>query len=109
MSIFKKDNKKEIWQWGLLGGLAEGIYIALIALLFTSLNRLAPMTVGVIWPFLFFLTLFVLSVAVSGLLVLGRPIFLALKNEYQKALLTLGVSLGVLVLMLIIVILLATL
>lgn len=109
MSIFKKDNKKELWQWGLLSGLAEAVYIALIASLFMGLNHLAPMRAGFIWPILFFLTLFVFSAVVSGLLVLGRPIFLALHQKYKEALLTLAISLGVLLLMLIVIILLAAL
>lgn len=107
MSIFKRDIKKDVWQWGLLGGLGEGIYILLITSFLMTMEKSFPFALRPFWGFLFFLTLFVFSVAISGLLVLGRPLLLIFNKEYKEAILTLGVSLGILFVMLVVVILLA--
>lgn len=107
MSIFKRDIKKDVWKWGLLGGFGQGVYILLITLFLMTMEKAFPFALRPFWGFLFFLTLFVFSVAISGLLVLGRPLLLTFRKGYKEAILTLGVSLGVLFVMLVVVVLLA--
>lgn len=108
MSWFKKSAAKEIWQWGLLGGVAQGLYIFLVANFFQLLRGIFPKDPA-LWAPIIMLTFFVFSAAVSGLLVLGRPIFLVVRKDYKEAILTVLVSLGVLFLMLAAVIILAVL
>ena len=103
----KKDVKREVWKWGLLGGFGEAVYILLVSLFLRIMENTFPVISRPFWGFLFFITLLVFSAAVSGLLVLARPLMLTFKKDYKEAILTLAISLGVLFLMLIIVILLA--
>lgn len=107
MSIFKRDIKKDVWQWGLLGGLGQGIYIMLVATFFQVMEKYSSVVGRPIFGALVMLTLLVFSATVSGLLVLGRPLILAMRKDYKEAGLTLAVSLGGLFVIMAIVLLLA--
>ncbi len=77
---------KKLIKYAFLSALGEGVYISLIALLMSNLGRimgdtpdnkiLAPIT---------FLLLFVLSTAVSGALVLGKPALMYLDGRKKEA------------------------
>ena len=92
MFFTKQIDKKAIIKFGIGGGVAEIIYILLIALLFSNLEKLLP-TPPAMFGFFFFLLLFVFSAAVSGFLVLGYPIYLALQKRFQEAIMTLSATL----------------
>jgi hypothetical protein len=87
-----KINKKLIF-FGLASALGEAIYIALVALFMTNINKLlgvAPNILGMVA----FLMLFVLSAALSGALILGKPVLLYLENSKKEALQLFGITLG---------------
>ena len=94
---------KKIIAQGLAFALGEAVYVSLIALLMFNANKifgpgpdnspLIPMAV---------LMLFVVSAAVSGALVLGRPILLYLDNQKQEAVKLFLSTLGWMVLILVI-------
>lgn len=95
-------NKKIIQQAFILA-LGEGIYIALVALLMFAVQKwfgakpdpviIAPMA---------FLLLFVISAAISGALILGKPIMLYLDGQKKDALQLFSLTLLWLILFLII-------
>ena len=98
-----KEYEQKIIGQGLIFALGEAVYIFLIALFFFNAQRifgsgpdnklLAPMA---------FLMLFVVSAAISGALVLGRPILLYLDNKKQEAVKLFLATLGWMVVFLII-------
>jgi hypothetical protein len=92
MFFLKQIKPKEIFKFGIGGGIAEIIYVLLVAFLFTNLENLLP-TPPALFGFFFFLLLFVFSAAISGLLVLGYPIYLAIKKRLQEAIMTFIVTL----------------
>jgi len=87
----KKNDNKEIFKWGIGGGLAEIIYVALIALLMSALGN----TIGgasQILSMSLFLLLLVVSVGLSGLFMFGYPAVLALQKKFKEAIFTVLVS-----------------
>jgi len=92
----KKNNKKEILKWGIGGGLAEIIYIALIALLLGGLGN-AMGNVSQILSIALFLLLLVFSVGISGLFIFGYPAVLALQKRFKEAIFTILVSFATLI------------
>jgi len=92
MFFSKQIDKKAIFKYGIGGGVAEIIYVLLIAYLFTNLEKLMP-TPPALLGFFFFLLLFVFSAALSGLLVLGYPIYWATQKRSQEAVMTFFVTL----------------
>jgi hypothetical protein len=88
MFWFGKTDKKEIYKFGIGGGLLEIIYIALVALLINSVNDIMNGANSIL-SVLAFLLLFVFSVAVSGVFVLGYPAYLGLQKRLREAILTL--------------------
>lgn len=93
MSIFHRQNlAKETWRFGVAAGVAEAIYIALVAFTMRGLNQLfsGPDTAENFVPtFLLFLLFFVLSALISAALVFGRPMFLLLEKKVREAVATL--------------------
>ncbi|MDD5341444.1 MAG: hypothetical protein PHC97_03360 [Patescibacteria group bacterium] len=87
MALFRKFEKKNIYKFGIGGGILEIIYILLIALLMNYLNEITIMINQVVGA-LSMLLLFVFSAAVSGFLVLGYPAYLALTKKIKEAILT---------------------
>jgi hypothetical protein len=86
--------QKKLIKIGFLCALGEVAYIGLVALLMNSAGRffgntpdnkiLAPIT---------FLLLFVLSAAVSGALVLGKPVLMYVEGKKKEALALFGFTL----------------
>jgi len=86
--------KKQLVKLGFLLALGEAAYIGLVALLMSGAERffsntpdnkiLAPIT---------FLLLFVLSAAVSGALVLGKPVLMYMEGKKKEALALFGFTL----------------
>jgi hypothetical protein len=93
MPWFKAINKKELLKFGIGGGLAEVIYIILVALLMYKTGELGNQSGSPYLGISMLLLLFVFSAAVSGLFVLGYPAILALQHKYKEAILTLALSL----------------
>lgn len=81
-------NTQKILKTSFLLALGEIIYISLVALFFTGLARVfggqsdPPEPFG----FIIFLTLFVISAAVSGALILGKPILMYLEGQKKEGL-----------------------
>ncbi|MCX6746277.1 MAG: hypothetical protein NTX00_04675 [Candidatus Parcubacteria bacterium] len=92
MFFFKQIDKKMIFKFGIGGGLAEIIYVLLVALIISFANQVMPQS-PFYWGFAFFLLLLVLSAAISGFFVMGYPIYLALQKRYQEAIMTLLITL----------------
>jgi len=80
------------WLIGLLQALCVAVYCTMVA----SCMWFAPKTVVIRPQFLggaLMLMLLVFSAAITGALVFGYPVYLALKNEITKALQVLGFTL----------------
>lgn len=85
-------NKKLIKD-GLAFALAEVAYISLLAssvLFADQYFKPGPNILGI----MAFLMLFVLSAAISGALILGKPILLYLENKKREAIELFGITLG---------------
>jgi len=96
MSLFKKKSNQEkvnaekTMKWGIAAGVAQAIYIGLVALFMNQINELGNQPLGgFLTSFMFFLLFFVLSAVVSGILVFGKPIFLILNGKNKEAVSTL--------------------
>jgi hypothetical protein len=76
-------NNKHIWQ-SLLHALATTIYISLIAVLMQNGDKLFGKTDNVLTA-IFVLMLFVISAAITGVLVLGKPIKMYFDNSKKEA------------------------
>ncbi|MCX6763904.1 MAG: hypothetical protein NTZ97_04225 [Candidatus Moranbacteria bacterium] len=104
---------KKIIISGLIFALLEAVYVFLVALFMNSANKFlgpgpdgpnGPNMIGIV----IFLLIFVLSAAVSGALILGRPILLYLDNKKREALELFGATLGwIFILLVILLIILA--
>ncbi|MFA5070596.1 MAG: hypothetical protein WC528_04925 [Patescibacteria group bacterium] len=85
-------NSKSL-KFGILGGVLEVVYIVLVVFFMQGMEKWfsgSGAFTGVL-----VLTLLVFSAAVSGLLVLGYPVYLALQKNYKEAIFTLLISLAV--------------
>jgi|GEM_PF-1602253 len=88
-------------QWGIVSGLAQVAYIALIVLIMNTL-AISFMSSGragsadQLMPF-FMLLMFVVSAALSALIVFGYPIALTLKGNLRAGLIAAGTALVTLV------------
>lgn len=93
---------KKIIQQSFLFALGEGIYISLVALLMFTVGKLFgdKPDPAVIAP-IAFLLLFVISVSISGALILGKPVMLYLDGKKKDALQLFGFTLAWLALFLI--------
>ena len=84
----QKVNDSEVLKFGFLGGMAEAVYVFLVASVITVLDKvMAPPPTGLVGP-MFVLLLLVFSAGVSGILVFGYPAFLALQNRFSEGLMT---------------------
>jgi hypothetical protein len=88
-----KINLNEVYKLGIAAGIAELAYVLVVVLVMNYLSAFMNKNNGGILGVLCFLLLFVFSAAVSGLLVLGYPAYLALQNKYQSAILTVLITL----------------
>lgn len=91
----QKINEAEVLKFGFLGGLTEAAYIFLVVLLMTVLDKVMPRPPHLMVGFMV-LTLFVFSAAVSGVLVLGYPAYLAFQKRFLEALMTAITTLAIL-------------
>ncbi len=84
----EKFSKNELIKWGVIGGGAEVIYVILVGLLISNLDKYIASPQPAILGIFTVLTLLVISVAVSGLCVFGFPAYLAMQKQYKEALWT---------------------
>lgn len=71
---------------GALDALGAALYIALVALFMTNISRfVGPMQGNGFFGPLLFLLLFVFSAAVTGGLILGKPVLLYLEGKKKEA------------------------
>lgn len=86
---------------GVLAGLGEGVYIALVSLfMMTAGNRWFSNGETPTLTFAMFLLLFVFSAGLSGLIVFGYPVYLVSQRKFREAILTVAMTLITLVLLL---------
>ncbi|MFH1412782.1 MAG: hypothetical protein ABIG10_02020 [bacterium] len=85
--------KNKLLQISFLSSVGLAVYIALVALLIQDGEKLFG-KLNNLWGPLLFLMLFVFSALVSGLLVLGYPIWLYLEKEKKAAIKLLFYTLG---------------
>jgi hypothetical protein len=93
---------KKLIQWGFAASFALGAYIFLVAAFMHSANEFfgnKPDVLGV----LAVLFLFVISAAVCGALILGKPALLYLDGKKKEGITLFGITLGWMVLFLIII------
>jgi len=94
---------KKIIKLSFLLALGEGVYITLVALLMFGIQKLfGSKPDPVIIAPIAFLLLFVISAAISGALILGRPVMLYLDGKKKDALQLFGFILLWLILFLVI-------
>src|SRR4030042_3800955 len=85
--------RKKLLTQGFLSAFGEGVYVLLVALLIRNGDKLfgnRPSILGIV----VFLMLFVVSAAISGALILGKPILLYLEGEKKEAFELFGLTLG---------------
>lgn len=82
---------------GALAGVAEALYIALVAVFMASTQMLftAPDVFSAIFGVVAFLSLFVISVAVSGILVFGWPAYYFFEKKYREAMFAFAGTIGI--------------
>lgn len=95
------------WKMGILAGLAESIYCGLIALMLWYGSEFLSDKMSQVLGSLFGLILLVFSVAVSGVLVFGYPVYLAVEKKYKQAFQTIGITLLTIFLVLVIVLIIS--
>lgn len=91
--LFKKKNKTNFVKWGITAGFLECLYILLVILLLNGLDLAGKNVDNFLSGSLFMLLLFVFSVLISGVLVLGKPILLILRKKISEAISTFFVTL----------------
>lgn len=77
--------RKKLIKYAFLAALGEGIYIFLVALFMKYASQLFGPPDPNFFGIIVFLMLFVLSAAVSGVLVLGKPILMYLDGRKKEA------------------------
>jgi heme O synthase-like polyprenyltransferase len=85
--------RKKLAFFSFFSALGEGIYILLVALVMRNANQWfgnTPSISGIIA----FLLLFVVSAAVSGALIFGKPVLLYLEGKKKEALELFGLTIG---------------
>lgn len=78
-------NRKKLILWSLFNALGTLVYITLVALILQNGEKIFGKMQDISGP-IAFLLLFILSAAITGALVLGRPILLYLDNNRKDAL-----------------------
>ena len=93
MCVFKALGKEKPTTIGLCQALGVTVYCGLVAVLFNYLTKAIPSGPG-FFGFFFMLILLVFSAAVTGSVVFGYPVYLALaKNKIKEALTILAFTL----------------
>ncbi|MBI5072162.1 hypothetical protein HZB93_04770 [Candidatus Falkowbacteria bacterium] len=75
---------QRIWLWSAINAIGVFIYVVAVVLVMTNGERIFGQMKN-IWGPVAFLLLFVFSALVTGLLVLGRPVYLWLNNAKKEA------------------------
>jgi uncharacterized membrane protein len=99
---------KKLIAQGFLLALGEGAYIALVALVMRYAATIVPKDPSIL-GFTTFITIFVLSAAVTGSLIIGKPILLYLDGKKKEAVTLFAFILGWLFVSLLILFLIITL
>ncbi|MFA6993945.1 MAG: hypothetical protein WC268_05160 [Patescibacteria group bacterium] len=94
----------KLFGWGLVHSLGVGVYVSLVALLMQNGERIFGQMNNLLGP-VAILMLFVLSAAVTGALVLGRPVLFYLDGHKAEAVKLFGFTLGWLFVLLTVIIL----
>ncbi len=97
----KETMRKKLIIYALGCALGEAGYILLVALLIRNANKIFGSNPGIL-GIIAFLLLFVLSAAVSGALILGKPFLLYLEGKKKEALELFGFTLGWIIIFMII-------
>jgi len=93
LCVFKALEREKLSTIGLCQALFVTVYCGLVALLFNYLTKAIPSGPG-FFGFFFMLILLVFSAAVTGSVVFGYPVYLALaKNKIKEALTILAFTL----------------
>ena len=93
--------EKKLVLAGLLSALGEGVYVFLVALFMFNSTKIAgnePGIVGIVSVLL----IFVISAALSGAIVLGKPILLYLEGKKSEAIKLFGMTIGWMLVLLVI-------
>jgi hypothetical protein len=94
--LFSRDRVSGPVGQGTLAGVAEALYIALVAVFMASTQVLfaTPTVFSAIFGIVAFLLLFVMSVAISGFLVFGWPAYYFLEKKYREAMFAFAGTVG---------------
>ncbi|HLD28633.1 MAG TPA: hypothetical protein VJB67_03380 [Patescibacteria group bacterium] len=91
----KKIDSNLLIKKGILAGILEVIFISLVAGFFMIADSFFPADSGnIILNIMAVLSLLVIGVGVSGILVLGLPLYYFTQKKYQEGIVALGVTLG---------------
>ena len=101
--MFKCKCKCNSFHWGFLYAACTVIYVALVSLLMSQGEKIFGGTEGSFMSFVAVLLLLVLSVAVVGSLLFGKPVYLLLKKDWVLAFKQLAYNLGWLLILTVIV------
>lgn len=85
--------RKKLVSQSFFFALGEGAYIFLVALLMRNGEKIFANEPGIL-GIIMFLMLFVFSAAVSGALILGKPVLLYMEGKRREALEFFGLTLG---------------
>jgi len=89
----KKNTNQEIWKWGIGAGATQVLYVLLVILFFNLMEMTDKEPNEFLTTGFFMLLFFVMSVLISGAIVFGRPVILALDSKIKQAVFTFFVTL----------------
>lgn len=81
----EKINTKQAILCGFLAGILQASYCLLVASGLYRLDSISPEPSLPMFGFMLFLMLFVFSAALSGLIVLGFPLYLAINQKFKES------------------------
>lgn len=90
--MFKKIDKSLLYKKGVWAGIAQMLYIILIVILISSIDKFMAENAGGALSMVAVLLLLVFSAGISGALIFGYPVYFALQKKYHEAIFTLAVS-----------------
>jgi len=81
----------ELFKLGAMAGILQVVYIVVVALFILLAESLFPDdSSGVIFGIASFLIVFVFSAMMSGVIMLGLPVYFATQNKYREAIIVLA-------------------
>ena len=84
---------KKIILWSFVNSFAALIYVSAVALLMTNAEKFSGQPKNIVTP-IAFLLLFVLSAAITGSLILGRPVFMYANGDKKGSVVMFATTLG---------------